>query len=161
MSEKATRRTLIQATPSLDPHPIETRSTVTGFPDYECIYSLVETKCLKKYPVRPNTPVNLDHPLTTEQYKVLNARWKAGGASFVLLQCRRLEWMLFCAPDSGPLRIGHGVTKIELQCQYAMVYWDNGLPSDEITWWLSRDWRTLEDKRVEHFGENAFKRTGQ
>jgi hypothetical protein len=162
LSEKATRRTLIAATPTLDPHPIETRSTVTGFPDYECVSCLVETKCERKgWPKRPNTPVSLHHPLTTEQYKVLNARWRAGGAAFVLLQVRRLEWLLFAAPDSGPLRTNCGVPKLQLIHQYALMYWENGLPEHEITWWLSRDWRTLEDKRLEHFGENAIARTGQ
>jgi len=161
MSEKATRRTLIERTPTLDPWPIETRCTMTGAPDYICMTSVVETKCLRKWPVRPQSPVSLDHPLTTEQYKVLNARWRAGGPAFVLLQARRLEWLLFAAPDSGPLREKHGVPRLQLIHQYALVHWENGLPEQEITWWLSRDWTTLEDKRVEHFGENAIKRIGQ
>lgn len=147
MSEKASRRTLIQATPTLDPWPIESPLTGPGVPDYFCITSVVEIKCLKRWPVRPTTPVSLEHPLTEDQYRWLRRRWQACGPAFVLLQANRLEWLLFAAPDSGVLRHKHTVTREELY-KRCLVRWTKGLPSREITHWLSRTWQDLEDRRA-------------
>lgn len=147
MSEKATRRTLIQATQELDPWPIESPLTGPGVPDYFCTTSVVETKCLKRWPVRSSTPVNLEHPLTEDQFRWLNRRWRACGPAFVLLQANRLEWILFAAPDSGVLRHKHTVTRQELY-KSALVRWVKGMPPSEITRWLSKTWQELEDARA-------------
>lgn len=68
----------------LDPRPVE-NPVDPGFPDVEFIGGTIELKKLEHWPVRPDTPVRLDH--YTQQQRVWHTRrWAKGGNVTLLLQ---------------------------------------------------------------------------
>lgn len=133
---RATRRTLVLAVPSLHPQPIESPSTGTGIADLWLTTCAIECKCLRKWPAREKTTVKLKHELTSLQFKWLNDRYRDGYPTWVMLQARRLEWLLFAAPDARVLTSGNEVTRAQLYRDAAKV-WRNRLDNAELLKWLS------------------------
>lgn len=117
--------------PNLCGQAIESRSTAPGIADVWFGPCPVECKYLRRYPVKPSTPVNLEHELTVAQYRWLNKRYDAGFPAWVVLQANKVEWLLFAAPDSYVLAKGHAVPRRELY-QYALKMWMHGLVPAEI-----------------------------
>lgn len=128
---KQTRRTLIETVPALCGQAIESPMTAPGIADVWFGPCAVECKYLPTWPGRPSTPVNLRCPVSINQFRWLNRRYKAGFAAWVMLQANKREWLLFAAPDSYVLCEGHTVTRLELY-RKATRRWTTGLVADEL-----------------------------
>lgn len=72
---------------------IESRTTGSGIPDVNYNHGWIELKYLEGWPVRPNTPVRIDH-YTKEQRAWAVQRTLAGGQVFFLLKVGTMEWLL-------------------------------------------------------------------
>lgn len=131
MTEKATFNKLADQIPEQDPQRIESKRTGLGIADVWCRDCAIELKCLKSYPVKPETPIRLDHVLSKQQFIWLNKRWRSGGNAFVVLQARRLEWFLFAAPDSFVLKPEYAVTLPTLRTM-ALWWADEGIASEQL-----------------------------
>lgn len=81
-------------TARLDPVRIESRETDTGIPDVNYTQGWIELKYLPAWPVRPETPVRVDH-FTGDQRAWIVARTQCGGKVFVMLKVGRKDWLLF------------------------------------------------------------------
>ena len=103
------RRRLVKALKSLDAVPIE-NSVAKGTPDVNYLFGWIELKWLRAWPLRPTTPVRIDH-FTKEQRLWLRRREFRGGNAFLLLQCRK-EWLLLSGTVAAEV-VGHS-TKEEL-----------------------------------------------
>ena len=127
MSESSMRRNVVKALRPLDGCAVETKLE-DGIPDVNYVGGWIECKCLKAWPVRPATPVRLDHPLMPHQAAWLCRRWRRGGKAWVLLQVGR-EWLLF-DPPTAKEKLGTA-TREELRL-IAARYWPNGLNAQEL-----------------------------
>jgi hypothetical protein len=123
--------------PDLHGQSIESRATGAGIPDIWFGPCGVECKYLRRFPVKPTTQVELDHPLTLEQFRWLNKRYWAGYPMWVVLQANRLEWMLFAAPDASVLMHGQYVPRLQLYT-HAIRRWSPGDPmtTDQLQHYL-------------------------
>jgi len=86
------RRFVCLALKPLDANPVE-NAVVPGYPDVEFIGGTVELKSLPKWPVRPETPVKVDH-FTPAQRGWLLRRAARGGMTWLLLRVGK-TWLLF------------------------------------------------------------------
>ena len=134
MSEKEQRQTVVKALRVLDAHSVENR-VGPGTPDINYVHGWIETKCLKKWPVRASTPVQLAHDLTQGQRIWLMRRWETGGEAYVLLQAEK-DWLIFDAPTA--CRLIGTATKDELLDGATMVWLGKKLFEQEVAEWLSR-----------------------
>lgn len=153
MSEHRTNTALMNQIPEQCPQRIESRRTGSGIPDIWCGDCAIESKCLKKYPKKPNTSVCLDHKLSLVQYRWLNNRWRHGFKAFVVLQANRLEWYLFAAPDSWCLLDKHEkpINVLRLNALWyskAGVDYAEGADQLTINKWLSMPLKNIQDCRL-------------
>ena len=79
-------------------HPTRIESPMSpGVPDVNYTYGWIELKYLERWPVRPTTPVRIEH-FTKQQRVWLTRRVVAGGRAFLLLKVGMgsdSEWLLF------------------------------------------------------------------
>lgn len=73
---------------------IESGAIAEGTPDVNLVSGWMELKYIDAWPVRPSTPVRVDH-FRTEQRAWLKARYAAGGRTWVLLKIGENDWLLF------------------------------------------------------------------
>lgn len=104
-----------------------------GYPDVEgCVAGFnftIECKLIDDWPARSRTPVRLTH-FTKEQKLFLRTRWRAGGASFLLLKIASTrEWLLFCGLQVKP--IGETATKADLYVTSEKI-WRGGIDAKEL-----------------------------
>lgn len=143
MSELGTMRPKVLKTlKSLHAIPVENPAK-PGTPDVNCIGdNWIELKWLRYWPVRPETPVTIEH-FTIKQRRFLRDRWAKGGKSWMLLQVRR-DWLLFTGPVAYEY-FGH-VSKSKLS-QLAHRHWTAGLNKEELIECLTTDlgnWNGLQ-----------------
>lgn len=92
MAESSMRRRVVKALWKLDAMPVE-NAAAPGTPDVEYIGGWIELKQLPRWPEDAEGIVRVPH--FTRQQRVFHLRRRrAGGSSWLLLQCRR-EWLLF------------------------------------------------------------------
>lgn len=93
-SESSLWKALRPLLAGLDPQRIESHQTGSGIPDVNYSLGWIELKYLPRWPVRPSTPVRIDH-FTDEQRIWLTRRVNSGGRAFLLLKVGNNEWLLF------------------------------------------------------------------
>lgn len=89
---KVMRPAVVKALRSLDAMSVE-NGAHPGTPDVNHLYGWMELKYLKSWPVRPGTPVRVDH-FVPGQRAWIGRRARAGGCVHVLLKVGA-EWLLF------------------------------------------------------------------
>lgn len=126
MSESGQRGRVIRALKILDALPVE-NPIRPGTPDVNYVGGWIELKWLRRWPVKPETVVQLEH-FHLGQKRWLRNRCRAGGDAWLLLQCQR-EWLLF----TGLVAHDHvgNLTRAELYCR-AYKYWMRGLKDEEL-----------------------------
>lgn len=126
MSESTQRRRICQALRCLDARPIENKLG-SGTPDVNIATGWIELKWLRKWPVRPETCVRIDH-FTKQQRIWLKRRWSVNQSSWVILQVQK-EWMLF---EGHVAAEWLGRENRENTIARARRYWPNGLNEQEL-----------------------------
>ncbi len=104
-----------------------------GTPDVNYAEGWIELKWLRKWPADEDAVVPFPH--FTSQQRVFHLRRRqVGGASWVLVQCRR-EWLLFRGEDAA-LHLG----KISRQQMLDLAHrsWANGLVQKELVECVSK-----------------------
>lgn len=92
------RRRVVEALRPLDAIAVE-NSVHPGTPDVNYVDGWIELKAVAAWPVRPETPLRIDH-FTNVQRIWLRRRAKSGGAAHVLLRVGK-EWLLFSAEKAA------------------------------------------------------------
>lgn len=94
MLENATmRQTVIRLLKPLHAVSVENGMTHPGTPDVSYAGGWIENKAMEHWPVKPETPLRVDH-FTPQQRIWLIRRRRAGGRAFLLLTVGR-DWLLF------------------------------------------------------------------
>lgn len=132
MSERLMRGRVTKALRSLDAMAVE-NPCHPGTPDVNYVEGWIELKWVRKWPVGEETIVPFPH-FTTQQRVFHLRRRQAGGASWVMVQCRR-EWLLFRGEDAA-LHLG----KITREQMLALAHkvWPNGLVQKELAECVSK-----------------------
>lgn len=118
----------ILKTARLDPISVE-NPAYPGTPDVNYVGGWLELKKCPAWPVRPNTPLRIDH--YTPQQKVWGLRRRrAGGRSHLLLQVKN-DWLLFdadvakkvvgCSPRNSLERMARAVWHGKASIQEGLV----------------------------------------
>jgi len=128
LSERDMRQKVVRCLRSLDAISVE-NPVGPGTPDVNYVEGWIELKWLRSWPKRAETPVTLDHELTTEQRAWARRRTKRGGRAWVMLQCRK-EWLLFRG-DVAACFLGTA-TRAELY-RHATIWWQDGLDTNGLT----------------------------
>jgi len=143
MAESGQRRRITKVLKPL--HAIAVENPVKpGTPDVNYAEGWLELKWLRRWPVRPETVVTIDH-YTKIQRMFGRMRWEKKGKSFLLLQVQT-HWMLFTGP------IAHKyVGKVDRATlnQIALRHWAKGLNSKELIECLTLPWETLNASQTE------------
>lgn len=129
MSEVDLRRRVVRGLRDLDAVSVENH-VFPGTPDVNYIEGWLELKWLRRWPVRPDTPVRLEH-FTQEQRVWLRRRVNRGGQVHLLLQVGR-EYLLL---DGLRASVLLGEATREQLVDAAAGHWTNGI-----------DWRELRMK---------------
>ncbi len=132
MSEQNMRGKVVRALGQLNAIAVE-NPALPGTPDVNYVEGWIELKWLREWPTRGDTVVQFEH--FTPQQRVFHIRRRmAGGASWVLIQCRR-EWLLLDGAVAA-LHINqcpkYGL--IDLAAQYTA----DGLDPEELVRWISQ-----------------------
>lgn len=109
-----------------------------GTPDANYVDGWLELKWLRGWP-KKGGPVVISH-YTDHQRLWLQRRWRCGGKAFLLLQIK-LEWLLICGCDAGPIG---SVTREEL---YSLAVFKSDKWSDSLIHWLQMPHSGFEDVR--------------
>ena len=134
MSEAGMRGRLTNALRSL--HAIAVENPIhPGTPDINYSEGWIEAKWLRAWPRRPETVVTVDH-FTKQQKLWLRQRSRAGGAAWLILQCRT-EWLVFDGNTAAEI-LGQ-VPRAELEAR-ALVIWHK-LNEKELLKWISNPTR--------------------
>ena len=128
---KTMRPNVIKWLKAWDAYPIE-NSVWPGTPDVNYIHGWIELKKLPDWPVRPNTPVQVEH-FTPQQRIWLKRRCKKGGDAWLLLQVKR-DWLLFDGTTAA-LYLGKGTTRRELM-SVANCVSREGMTKERLMRWL-------------------------
>ncbi|MCK5603178.1 hypothetical protein KAR91_14950 [Candidatus Pacearchaeota archaeon] len=136
MKEADMRRALLKKFRLANPmsHVVAVENDVLpGYPDVEGVVNrfgfVIELKLIQSWPVRPRTPVRINH-FTKEQKLFLRSRWRAGGAAFLLLRVvDTKEWLLFSGPNVR--EIGDSLTNTDL-LSLAEKVWVNSIDAKEL-----------------------------
>jgi len=113
------RQFVCRALKRLDANPVE-NALVPGYPDVEFIGGTVELKSIPKWPVRPETPVRVDH-FTPKQKGWLRKRTARGGKTWLLLRVGKV-WLLFEGEIAADI-VGR-VPQADLRCA-AQAVWES------------------------------------
>ena len=114
-----------------DPYPVENPAW-PGTPDVNYLHGWIELKQLPEWPVRTNTPVQVEH-FTPQQRIWLKKRCKAGGDAWLLLQVKK-EWLLFDGTTAAYV-LGKDTTRLQLIAS-AQRFNDTGMTKERLTAWL-------------------------
>lgn len=124
MLENATmRKTVVRLLKPLHAVSVENGMTHPGTPDVSYAGGWIENKAMEHWPVKPETPLRVDH-FTPQQRIFLIRRRKAGGRAFLLLTVER-DWLLFDG-DTAARFLGTS-TKAEL-LPMALATWIGKTP---------------------------------
>jgi len=91
MSETSMREVVIKVLTHLDAVAVE-NSAGPGTPDVNYVEGWIELKHAEVWPVKPKTPLRLEH-FTPEQRNWIRKRYRHAGAMHVVLQVKR-EWFI-------------------------------------------------------------------
>ena len=129
MIESTMRTTLVRLLKPLGAFAVENGGAHPGTPDIACTLGWIECKSTESWPVNPDTPVQLNHPLTQQQ-RIWQIKWAAaGGRGWVMLNVGR-EWLLLRGIVAATILGGaEAATRAELMVEN--VAWWNGTPSTE------------------------------
>lgn len=94
MLEVEMRRQLVKLLKPLHAFAIENGGCHPGTPDIGLARGFIECKSTERWPVRPDTPVVLDHPMTPAQRIFARKHAAAGGRCWVMLAIDG-DWLLF------------------------------------------------------------------
>ena len=128
MSEKDMRSRLVRALKPLHAIAVE-NPVLPGTPDINYRDGWVEAKWLRAWPRRPETVVPLEH-FTQQQRFWLRQRCRAGGAAWLILQCRN-QWLVFRGSTAAKY-LGH-VPRAELE-SLAEIIFTNLKDKDLLEW---------------------------
>ena len=143
MAETGQRGRITKALRSL--HAVSVENPVKpGTPDVNYVDGWIELKWLRRWPVRPETVVKIDH-YTKVQRSFGRMRWRARGKSFLLLQVQT-HWLLFTGPVAAKF-VGK-VDRATLN-QLALRHWAKGLNRKELIECLMLPWETLNASQTE------------
>lgn len=123
--------------PVLKPYdPVRIESPMSpGVPDVNYTYGWIELKYLEAWPVRPATPVKIDH-FTQQQRVWLTRRCRMGGLAFLLLKVgkgKNAEWLLF----NGRVAAEHvGEVEKERLIQLSLGRWLRLPRIEELERWI-------------------------
>lgn len=117
MSEKEMRQEVRKALKRLDAKSIENCVGV-GTPDVNYADGWLELKWEAHWPVRPETPLRIDHYTPVQRLWHMK-RWTAGGRVYLLLQVAS-DWLLFNG-DTAATIVGR-VPRAELVA-HAVAHW--------------------------------------
>lgn len=138
MSESQMWETVRAKMHGLDPVRVE-NPVWPGTPDVNYIHGWIELKFAEKWPVRPTTPLRLDH-FTPQQRVWLTRRVRSGGLALLLLHIAD-EWLLFRG-DVAARIIGKAVRpQLVASC---LAFWPNSLPEEEFRACLTKSSRMQE-----------------
>jgi hypothetical protein len=140
MSEQNMRGKIIEVLKPLDAVSVE-NPVCPGTPDVNFADGMCELKWIRRWPVKPETPVLIEH-FTPQQRIWLMRRWNAGGNVWLLLSCQK-SWLLFDGLTAQQ-KVGR-VTRGELE-SCAHKVWTGGLEAGELVDIFRRGRRQL-DKR--------------
>lgn len=126
MAESAMRKKVVQLLRSLNAFAVE-NPALPGTPDVNYVEGWLELKWLRVWPVNASTVVALPHYTAQQRVWHINRR-RAGGRSWLLLQCKR-EWLLLDGAVAA-LHLGTS-TKAQL-IQLATKYWSKGIDGEEL-----------------------------
>lgn len=94
MIESDMRGQLVKLLAPIGAYAVENGGCHPGTPDIATVLGPIECKATNQWPVRPETPVKLDHDLTKGQ-RIFLMRWhRVGGAAWVMLNIAG-AWLLF------------------------------------------------------------------
>jgi len=114
----------------LDPVRVE-NLVQAGTPDVNYTRGWIELKYAPRWPVRPDTPLKLDH-FTNEQRVWLTRRCAAGGRAFLVLKVGD-EWLLFNGRVAAEW-VGR-VDRHQL-CLLATAHWPQKPTTQELRKWI-------------------------
>lgn len=115
-------------------HPVRIESLITpGNPDVNYSIGWMELKNIEDWPVRPATPVRVDH-YTQEQRTWMLQRKAAGGRVFLLLRIEKTrEWLLF---DGRAAARSVGLVPRLTLYKHSLARWTRKPKKAEIQRWL-------------------------
>lgn len=111
------RRVVIDALRSLDAISVENGARM-GTPDVNCVLGWLELKYVKGWPVRPETPLAVNH-FTPQQRVWIRRRTRMGGFVCVVLKVGR-EWLIL---DGGWAALHLGKVDKSTLLGVAVGYW--------------------------------------
>jgi hypothetical protein len=125
MSESGMRGNVIKNLKELDAVAIE-NPVYPGTPDVNYVDGWIELKWLRRWPVKVESVVQLDH-YSPQQRLWIRRRSLARGRCFLLLQCKK-EWLLFKHPET--MEVGK-LTKSQL-IEKSVRYWTQGMTKQMV-----------------------------
>jgi hypothetical protein len=125
MSERKMRTFVTSALRPLHAIAVE-NPVLPGTPDVNYIEGWIELKWLRAWPKNPASIVRIPH-FTKQQVVWHFKRRRAGGQSWILIQCRR-EWLLMDGKDA--CLINH--LNKEMLIKQCVAYWYAGLGVPEF-----------------------------
>ena len=138
-----TRRKIIKVLKPLQAIPVENK-VKAGTPDVNYIDGWIELKWLRRWPVRADTIVRIEH-FTKIQRRFARDYWLKQGRCWCLLQVGP-SWLLFTGTIAHDY-VGH-VPRRDLE-KLAVAHWHRGLKPKELMTWLTKPWVTLNDLQTE------------
>jgi hypothetical protein len=126
--EKTMRKRVVAALKSLHAVSVENGCGL-GTPDVNCVSGWLELKSIEGWPVRPDTPVKIEH-LSQDQRVWLLMRRRAGGRAWLLLKVAD-DWLLFDGADVFDRRFGTEMNRAEVEALASKV-WHDGLDDADL-----------------------------
>ena len=116
--------------------PVRVESPISpGLPDVNYVGGWIELKYVDRWPVRPDTPLKIDH-FTKQQRIRHRKRRQAGGKSFVLIKVDKginAQWLLF---DGRVAADNIGTKNKEELCSLCLGRWLRLPRLEELQTWL-------------------------
>jgi len=133
MAESDQRATVVRALNKAGLHAVPVENMLRkGFPDIDFSHGLIETKWLRSWPKREETPVRLPH--YTQEQKIFHLkRWRASRNCWVILQCGK-DWLLFTGQDAAynlgekdrptlfRIAVGHWTSRAEFEKEFPTLF---------------------------------------
>lgn len=126
MSEADQRSKMVKGMRVLHAVPIENRVGI-GTPDVNYLDGWIECKWVRRWPVREETIVEIDH-FTKEQKLWLRERWRRGGVTGLVLSSGK-QWFYFLGPTAARFV---GSSNLALLLEVATAYWPSGFNGKEL-----------------------------
>lgn len=127
MLERNLRRAVVRLLRPLHAISVENGLCCPGTPDVNFAWGWIELKSTNAWPVRADTPVRLDHPLTPQQRIWIRNRCATGGNVWILLTVAS-EWLLFRGEKAEVV----GVASKEELRRAALATWQKTPSREEL-----------------------------